>query len=391
MADIKPIKTIQKLLENEMYLSEEEKLIKNAIQISFRNFQKLYDDFLDSKSRVNIDCHNLLAEIRRKIDLQREELKDEIDKIALAMIEQTKEYEKSFEKNLGKKCDTILAELNLKGKDEEEDLEKKIYSLNEKFRDPNLKLDTIKSLKTNQDAFALKLRKNLNELNQIRENLKTNEFKIDIVFDKNLFGTLNLYELIESGPFNKSQILTYKQSLDLIKLCEFNLNEKWKMIYRGTRYGFGARDFHLKCDGIAKTLTIIKVQGTSLVHIFGGYASIPWDSTSGWRADSDAFLFSLINKHSQPCKIRIDPSRVNYALYMHPKCGPIFGTQYANDIHIGDRANENELNHSNLGANYRHAIYSFGTVEAKEFLAGTFNFLVSEIEVYSLEDNKEDR
>ena len=50
IADIKPIKTIQKLLENEMYLSEEEKIIKNAIQISFRNFQKLYDDFLDSKS-----------------------------------------------------------------------------------------------------------------------------------------------------------------------------------------------------------------------------------------------------------------------------------------------------------------------------------------------------
>ena len=34
-------------------------------------------------------------------------LKNEIDKIALAMIEQTKQYEASFEKNLKKKCDTI--------------------------------------------------------------------------------------------------------------------------------------------------------------------------------------------------------------------------------------------------------------------------------------------
>ena len=93
-----------------------------------------------------------------------------------------------------------------------------------------------------------------------------------------------------------------------------------------------------------------------------------------------------LKKVAWACKIRVDASRVKFALYMHPKSGPIFGTQFANDIHICDRANINELNHSNLGANYRHGLYGFGSVEAKEFLAGSFNFLVDEIEVYSIDE-----
>ena len=335
---------------------------------------------------MNNECHNCLSELRRNIDLQREMLKNEIDKIALAMIEETKEYEASFEKNLKKKSDTIQTQLNL---NDDGDFEKKSRSLNESFRDPNLNIDTLKSLKTNEEALGVKLAKSLRELEQLKESLKSNEFKIDIVFDRSLFGTLHLYELIERGPFNKSKILSYKQSLDLLKLCEFSIDDKWKLVYRGTRDGFCARDFHMKCDGIVKTLTIIKVQGTFVTHIFGGYASEPWDWTNGWKEDPHAFIFSLTNKHNQPCKIRVDASRAKFALYMHPKCGPIFGTQFANDIHICDRANINELNHSNLGANYRHGVYGFGSVEAKEFLAGSFNFLVDEIEVYSIDETKE--
>ena len=58
------------------------------------------------------------------------------------------------------------------------------------------------------------------------------------------------------GP---SRILSYENKHKLMKLCGFNTETvKWKLLYRGTIDGFAAKDFHQKCDGIQKTLTIIK-------------------------------------------------------------------------------------------------------------------------------------
>ncbi len=47
-----------------------------------------------------LNASNNFQEIRRKIDLQWEELKNDIDKFALVMIDQTKEFELLFMKQL---------------------------------------------------------------------------------------------------------------------------------------------------------------------------------------------------------------------------------------------------------------------------------------------------
>ena len=80
------------------------------------------------------------------------------------------------------------------------------------------------------------------------------------------------------------------------ELCEFNpIQEVQTILYRASEHGFNSKDFHSKCDGHANTLTILKSSGGSS-FIFGGFTSATWDSLSGWKADSDAFLFSLTNK-----------------------------------------------------------------------------------------------
>ena len=56
-----------------------------------------------------------------------------------------------------------------------------------------------------------------------------------------------------------------------MKLCEFSLNQKWTLLYRGSEDGFGSFDFHSECDGQSKTLTIIRAEGTS--YIFGGFTN----------------------------------------------------------------------------------------------------------------------
>jgi hypothetical protein len=149
--------------------------------------------------------------------------------------------------------------------------------------------------------------------------MQMNEFKPNLSFSQGSFGQL-YFDEHTNDPF-KSQILKDKQSLDLIKMCEFSLKDQWTLLYRGTRDGFRSNDFHAKCDGHSNTLTILKAKRSSF--IFGGFASVCWDSSGFYKSDPSAFLFSLTNKDNQPFKMR----QINTAksIACHSAHGPIFG------------------------------------------------------------------
>ena len=153
----------------------------------------------------------------------------------------------------------------------------------------------------------------------------------------------------------KSEILKdLKQSIELIELCEFLPNDHWSLLYRGTRDGFGTYDFHSKCDGHSNTLTIFKAREKS--YIFGGFTTVRWDSSSGWKSDPNAFIFSLINGENQPLKMNIDPNEHHNAIFCHSDDGPTFGE----DICIynnADNANTTMNSCSFLGKCYSHPQY----------------------------------
>jgi len=168
-------------------------------------------------------------------------------------------------------------------------------------------------------------------------------------------------------------------------LCEFSLNDKWTLLYRATRDGFGAKDFHAKCDGHSNTLTVVKVSDTPF--IFGGFASVSWQSTGGYgndcdnyKSDSDAFIFSLINGDNEPCKIKSTyPQHSISCLTDH---GPIFGDGHDFVIKLKDNADQLKKSFTQTGHTYIHPKYSKLTNKSKTFLAGTFKFKLSEIEIF---------
>jgi hypothetical protein len=94
--EFKSVKLIQKMLDNKLYLSDNEKYLKQQIEESIRDFYKLYEDFSLNKTSLDSDVYNHLHELRFQIDEHREKLKQKIDDIALAMIEQTKKFEASY-------------------------------------------------------------------------------------------------------------------------------------------------------------------------------------------------------------------------------------------------------------------------------------------------------
>jgi hypothetical protein len=142
-------------------------------------------------------------------------------------------------------------------------------------------------------------------------------------------------------------------------------------LYRGTRDGLRAKDFHAKCDRKSSTLTIIKAKSSGF--IFEGYTEVQWESCEADKSDPNAFIFSLVNRDNKPCKINV--SNLNKAIYCFSRYGPIFGGSYLKDgkqlingdIRVADNVNVNTNNVTNLGDAYKHPSYFFESNETYSF------------------------
>jgi hypothetical protein len=318
--------------------------------------------------------------LRFQIDEHRERLKAKIDDVALEMIEQTKKCEAEYLKE-------VKENLLLSSFDHSKSLDKELEEIEEEyFRNPNLLIQSIKEMQQKQEESLKEIQSKLNEINQVQVDLKaTNEFEPNLTLlnqqsssslSSSFFGSIKLNNYLNTDPF-KSLILTRNQPKELIRLCEFSPNAKWSLLYRGTRDGFGAQDFHSKCDNKSPTLSIFKAHECS--YIFGGFASVSFNGPETWKSDPNAFLFSLTNKDNKPLKMKIDPNKHSEAIQRNLSYGPIFGRC---DIAIANNANTSMESRSRLGSVYKHPQYAFGTNEAQSFLAGSYKFRFDEIEVY---------
>ena len=155
----------------------------------------------------------------------------------------------------------------------------------------------------------------------------------------------------------------------MTRLCGFDNLQKWQLVYRGTDHGFRALDFHEKCDGIDKTLTIIKSKNG---YIFGGYTNKNWSLYRAYQYDKDSFLFSLINDKNHPILMKC--LKPESAIYSSLSFGPTFGAGHCLCI----------SNRSNLNSNSYHRLdYTYFCDFHFLFNAGQRNFQTSEIEIYS--------
>ena len=105
------------------------------------------------------------------------------------------------------------------------------------------------------------------------------------------------------------------------------------LIYRGSRDGFLAKDFHSKCDGMNNTVVVVKPRLTN--YVFGGVTTKPWDSTGNWIEDKNAYLFSLRrNGPTEAVKFYVNVGQEQSAIIGDPKTGPNFG----NNLILGNDA-----------------------------------------------------
>ncbi len=229
-------------------------------------------------------------------------------------------------------------------------------------------------------------------------------------FNKEHLGLLETF----SPWLNGSLILNDEEASWLAETIQ---SSKFTLLYRATQNGFTANAFHTKCDGKAKTITIIKTNGN---YVFGGYTSAAWNNAGTYIADTNAFIFSLRRNGVSKCE-KFMVKNPNAAIIGHYHYGPIFGggnghavnnycghcgsynycghgSNYSYmsqngyesgcDIFIRDNSNGSYVCEANIGHSYNFPVgHTYGQPNTINFLAGNKkNWLTTEIEVYQINE-----
>jgi hypothetical protein len=161
------------------------------------------------------------------------------------------------------------------------------------------------------------------------------------------------------------------------------------LLWRGSRDGFGAGDFHGRCDGRAPTLTLVRDTGG---NIFGGFTPVEWESRK-WSRSSDSrennclkadptlesFLFTLRNPHRiRARKFTLKSARRAGAIWCDASMGPYFGQ----DLSVCGNCSAHNGSGTRLGS-----VYTNDTgLEGQTVFTGSWDFTVKEIEVFEITD-----
>ena len=242
----------------------------------------------------------------------------------------------------------------------------------------------LKPVKPNTDNIALNLCVKVQELEQklkkkdeliqnLQEeiqNIKEEMKKEKSEYSKNQKDMMNTLNLVKRGLAIGSQIIKYNEFNFIEKSLRETLEKnvkRYTLIYRGSRNGYRAEDFHEKCDGKNNTIVFIQARNG---RRFGGFTEAKWDKSNGYKTGSKGFLFSLDNKEVYHNK------KNNYDIYCYSDKGPTFGGGH--DLFIDDNCNKNN-------ENYDNSDHSYETMGKKYALAGTKYFYVEDYEVYQID------
>jgi hypothetical protein len=205
---------------------------------------------------------------------------------------------------------------------------------------------------------------------------------------------IEVFQLTDFNPLVPPQPARPFRSLNSVIISEFpeiftEFRGKWfSLLWRGSREGFGAIDFHHRCDGHENTLTLVlDMEG----NIFGGFTPVEWESRvydesvygyNCYKADDSlkSFLFTLVNQHAiPPRKFPLLEEKKEEAIMCDSNLGPSFSWA---DLRISGGCHISYTSLSCLGVAYTNDT----DVQQSLVLAGGSKFMVKEIEVFEIRD-----
>ncbi|PKY62144.1 hypothetical protein RhiirA4_488116, partial [Rhizophagus irregularis] len=102
---------------------------------------------------------------------------------------------------------------------------------------------------------------------------------------------------------------------------------KFQLLFRGSHHRFAGKNFHEICDNQSRTITIIKLEGST--EILGGYNPIEWKSDDSFGVTKDSFVFSFKNSYDIESHILSRVKNERFAIRNYHNSGPSFGYSLA--------------------------------------------------------------
>ena len=296
-----------------------------------------------------------------KIDEILEELFPLIDKGKINLIEEGNKINMKFDLPF-KKYKHIEFLINEKKKINEEKIDE-LYNI---LITENKEINYLKSDYNNIKAKFENMEINFKELNKRFQILETENKKLFLrknfeekVIEKinsNIFKSLEEIDFIITRLLNSPRLKSKKISLNLL--------------FKATKDGTNASDFHKKCDGKVQQLVFIK---TTEGEIFGGYTKIGFRNRGKAIEDNNAFVFSFFTKKIY--NIKIDKS----AIMDYQNNGPCFYSNGDYIIYIPSKMFDDFSNTCNISSSYFE-----GMSMDYEINNGEKFFNIQEIEVYQV-------
>lgn len=368
--------------------------VNQILNIEDETRTNIKENIEQQKAVINVNFYRLRQSFEQKLEQKRQQIMNFLnDQLA------------TFETNFSTFKDTVYL---YKEDSTNQDSSISIPSLTQKINDVKTAQDLQKSLEE-----CLKVTKNwkmyssldkkeaealvYNTINQVGSDLidllasKDNNLqfvdqqKFEDMIKKTdilLGAEIERYSTVLQNPVPKlniaNQAITMlKESSILKEPCESSMISEWlfqtlgskhylDLVYRGSRDGFSASNFHKRCDNVGPTVTILE---STTGGKFGGYCSISWSTEGNYKSAEGSFLFSIDRKQKLPI-IRNPQS----ATYHNSQNGPVFGASH--DLYVSKNCSTNNDSFSNLGG-------SFQKLDGGGYLPGfSSNFTVKEIEVY---------
>jgi hypothetical protein len=180
--------------------------------------------------------------------------------------------------------------------------------------------------------------------------------------------------IVEDNPLDSFIIPDFPEIFSVFQ------GKHFRILWRGSRDGFKAQEFHDRCDGYANTLTVILDTNG---NIFGGFTPLEWQSPMfGCALPDDSmktFLFTLKNPHNFPGRI--------FRLNATVSCCVIGGNSthglwFIGAIFVDVNCDTHSKNFASLGG-----LDTNGTgLDERTIFTGSLGFQVNEIEVFEITD-----
>lgn len=210
-----------------------------------------------------------------------------------------------------------------------------------------------------------------------RKRKSSNEKQTNEKFHKiNIPQIFSYYSLNSSESITKfSSIIQSSNDISLIErklISQSNFYKKsktnifyYKLLFKSSKDGDLAKDFHKKCDSFNKILILIKTKNGIK---FGGYTASKFGGEKHYKYDNKAFLFCL----GEDKIFSIEQGK--YALYSSPSLGPCFAHK---SLYIPNQFLKNTSKVGKINSSFK---FKFNY----ELNKGNEKFIVDELEIYKI-------